>query len=502
MRALSKSKLLAFRQCPRRLWLEIHRPELRDQSSGAQARIDAGHRVGDIARQLYDPEGAGRLLNAQVDGYALTLKRSVELLQAVRPVPLFEAGFANERVMAFADIMLPSRSRGALSWRLIEVKSAAGVKDYHRDDVAAQAFAARQAGVPIKSVAIAHVDSSWTYPGGGDYSGLLTEVDLTQETLSREGEVAAWLDAAHKVARRRTEPAQTTGAHCVDPFECSFLSHCQSREPQSEYPVAWLPRVQAKALKTLIDSGSAQDLRDVPNELLNDRQRRVKTHTVQGTTYFDAAGAAKDLAGSKLPAYFLDFETVQLAVPIWRGTRPYQQVPFQFSVHRLSRAGKLTHDDFLQIDGRDPSKAFAEQLLAACGTQGPVFVYNAAFESARIRELAARFARLRAALLALDARLFDLMKVAQAHYYHPAQQGSWSIKKVLPTIAPDLDYAALPGVRNGGMAMDAYLEAIAPDTSPSRRAEIDVQLRAYCRLDTYAMVRIWQHFAGRGHLAL
>ena len=320
MIALSKSKLLAFCQCPKRLWLELHQPELGVGSQAAQARFAIGHAVGDIARQIYDPKRSGHLVDVQAVGLAPAFQRSAALLNATRRAPVFEAGFADDRLVAFADVLLPVRTRGKPVWRLIEVKSSTEVKDYHRDDVAIQAFAARQAGVLLSSVAIAHVDSSWAYSGDGDYGGLLTEVDLTAEAAAREKDVIAWIDAAHKVARKRAEPKQSTGRHCTDPFECGFFEHCQSQGPQAEYPVAWLPRVRAKALREHIESKAIADLRDVPDGLLNARQLRVKNHTLQGTVYFDEKAAKEDLAEYSLPAYFMDFETVQFAIPIWKGT--------------------------------------------------------------------------------------------------------------------------------------------------------------------------------------
>ena len=207
--------------------------------------------------------------------------------------------------------------------------------------------------------------------------------------------------------------------------------------------------------------------------------------------------AAQALASHKPPAYFMDFETIQFAVPIWKGTRPYQQIPFQFSVHRLSRTGKLEQQAFVDLSGKDPSKAFAEALLAACGERGPIFVYNAGFETARIRDLAARFPRLAKALLALNERVVDLLPVAREYYYQPSQQGSWSIKAVLPTFCPDLNYGDLDGVQDGGMAMEAFLEALSPQTGAARKVEIERQLLDYCALDTYAMVRLWSAFTGK-----
>lgn len=500
MRSLSKSKLLAFRQCPKRLWLEIHRPDLREDSAGTEAAFQVGYQVGEIAQRLYDPKHTGILIDAQRDGFAAAFARTAELLLSSQPI--FEAGFSAGGALAFADVMLPMRTGAKRTWRMVEIKSSTSVKNYHRDDAAVQAFVARAAGVPLAAIALAHIDSTWIYPGAEDYQGLLVENDLTEEAFARGDEVTGWIAEAQAIADRSDEPAIRTGRHCTDPYECGFLGCCESQEPAAEYPVHWLPRIQAKALKALIEEGAATDLRQVPDSLLNDLQLRVKTHTLSGQVYFDAAGAAADLASHKLPAYFLDFETIQFAVPIWKGTRPYQQLPFQFSVHRLSRTGKLEHRSFLDLSGNDPSRAFAEALIMACGENGPVFVYNAAFETARIRELAERFPRFRPALQAINERVVDLHPIAKQRYYHPNQNGSWSIKQVLPAIAPDLRYDALEGVQDGGMAMDAYMEAIHPDTTRPRKEEIEQELFAYCRLDTFAMVRLWQHFSGRNDLVL
>jgi hypothetical protein len=228
----------------------------------------------------------------------------------------------------------------------------------------------------------------------------------------------------------------------------------------------------------------------------------VKAHTLSGKPFFDAKGAAASLADHKLPAYFMDFETIQFAVPIWKDTRPYQQIPFQFSVHSLSSTADIEHVSFLDLSGDDPRSRIAEALIKACGKRGPIFAYNAPFEIARIKELADRFPRLKQPLLAINERVIDLLKVAENNYYHPSQEGSWSLKKVLPAIAPDLDYDTLDGVQDGGMAMNAYLEAISLLTAEPRKKEISEQLLAYCRLDTYATLRLWQFFAGRQDLSL
>ena len=498
MRTFSKSKLLALRQCPKRMWLEIHRPDLREESAATQASFQIGHQVGDIARRIYDPEGVGALIDVQSEGFARAFERSAELLHATQPI--FEAGLEAGGGMAFADVMLPGQQDGKQVWRMVEVKASTSVKNYHRDDVAVQAFVAQSSGVPLQSIALAHIDNSWTYPGNGDYSGLLKENDLTAEAFARTEEVKAWIGQAQSVDASPIEPVMNIGAHCDTPYACGFYDYCSRDQPKPEYPVYWLPYFGTKT-QTLAEQG-VTELRNVPDDVLNTRQQRVKTHTLANTVFFDAAGAAADLAIHSLPAYFLDFETIQFAVPIWKGTRPYQQNTFQFSLHTLSASGQLEHTEFLDISGNDPSGPFTHALIAACGERGPVFVYNAGFETARMSELATRYPQFSAALLSINARVVDLLPIARERYYHPSQQGSWSIKKVLPAVVPELRYDVLDGVQDGGMAMAAFMEAILPDTNAERKNQIQQQLLVYCKLDTYAMVRLWQVFAGRTELRL
>jgi CRISPR/Cas system-associated exonuclease Cas4 (RecB family) len=247
MRNLSKSKLIAYKQCPKRVWLEVHHPELREDSDSAQAGFSVGHVVGEIAQHLYDAKGEGVLLDAQRDGFDTVFKRSIDLLSSSQPI--FEAGYTANGALAFADVMLPVTNGGKQCWRMVEVKSSTGVKDYHRDDTAIQSYIARSAGVPLVGVALAHIDSSWVYPGNEDYLGLLKEVDLTTEALGRDNEVREWIADAHEIVAQKTEPKMDTGKQCSTPFECGFYTYCNSKEPQAEYPVTWLPSIQAKALK-------------------------------------------------------------------------------------------------------------------------------------------------------------------------------------------------------------------------------------------------------------
>ena len=492
-RALSKSKLVAHRVCPKRLWLEVHHPELRSDSAATQAIFRTGHEVGRIAQQIYDPDGVGAEVDFKADGVPAALERTRELLEGEGPV--FEAGLAADGALAFADVMLRTEEGDGTGWRMVEVKSSTSVKSYQEEDAAIQAHVAREAGVDLRSIAIAHIDSSWVYRGGGDYHGLLVERDLTETAFPRTGEVRTWIAEAQTVAAAPTPPDIEVGAQCEKPFRCGFLDHCSAGSPVAEFPLTWLPGRWSRGLSEFVAATGTDDMRGLPDDLLNNLQRRVRDASVTGEPYFDAEMAARALAPFPLPAYFLDFETIQLGVPRWAGTRPYQMLPFQFSLHRLSEDGRLDHKGFLDLSGDDPSEAFARSLIDVCGEPLPVFVYNVGFEGARLTELAGGFQDLAPALLALKDRMVDLLPISRSHFYHPAQHGSWSIKYVLPAVAPDLDYDALPGVHDGMQAMEAYLEAVDPATTPDRKIEIRNALERYCALDTEAMVRLWRFLA-------
>lgn len=489
MRSLSKSKIIAFRQCPKRLWLEVHRPDLRADSASTEAAFAIGHDVGALARRLYDPTRTGDLIDVGREGFAGAFARTRRLV-ATSAAPIFEAGFKAAGALAFADILLPVAGGSQRRWRMVEIKASASVKPYHRDDAAIQHYVATEAGVQLQAIAIGHVDTSWVYPGDDRYDGIFVEEDLTDEAAGRHAEVAQWIADAQATVAAGAMPARETGAHCGSPYECGFLSNCRSEEPPVAHPVAWLPWVQASALKQFLAAPGVRSLEQVPDELLNGCQRRVKEHTLAGTVFFDRAKAAEEVREVPLPALFLDFETIAFAVPIWAGTRPYQQIPFQYSLHCLAPDGTLGHHAFLDLTGDDPSRKIAEDLVRECSGDAPVFAYNQVFEGRCLGYLADRFEDLREPLLAIADRLCDLLPIVRRTYYHPSQQGSWGLKSVLPALVPELSYDALEGVQDGGSVQAAYAEAVHPETSADRKAEIERQLLAYCHLDTLAMVRL------------
>lgn len=482
---LSKSRVLSGIQCHRRLWLETFRREAAKVDASAEARFATGHEIGDLARELFGPG----ILIGHVKELDAALAKTVQLMATRPDATLFEAAFRHAGVLVRADVLQPV----AGGYDLIEVKASTQVKDYQLDDCAIQAWVITEAGVPLRRVCIAHVDSDFVYQGDGNYRGLLVTEDQTGAIRGRMQQVPGWIDGL-KAVLQNPEPDIHTGDQCHVPFECPFFDYCRGQEPAGpEYPVTILPR--AGKLATQLQAEGYDDLLTVPpSRLTHPLHRRIQDASVSQRPFLDGRVGAV-LRGLGYPRYYLDFETVDFAVPRWAGTRPYQQIPFQWSCHVEQPEGSIAHHMFLDLTGKPPMRAFAESLLAAIADSGPILAYNVAFEKTRITELAGMFPDLAAALDAAIARLVDLLPIAREHYYHPAMKGSWSIKKVIPTIAPELDYANLENVASSGDAPLAYLEATHPDTTEARRAELDAALRRYCTNDTLAMVELVKSFS-------
>ncbi|MFQ5759422.1 MAG: DUF2779 domain-containing protein, partial [Acidiferrobacterales bacterium] len=280
-------------------------------------------------------------------------------------------------------------------------------------------------------------------------------------------------------------PEVEVGPHCKKPYPCPFLSHCGGEQP--EYPVSKLPHGD-KVVQALLNDG-IEDIRDIPEgRLTNATQERIRRITAAGKAELNPQ-AGEALRELPYPRYYLDFETIGFAIPVWAGTRPYQALPFQWSCHMEHENTKLLHASFLDTSGEPPMRCLAEHLLATLGHHGPIFTYTN-FEQNVIQGLAEMFPDLADKLSALVDRLFDLYPITKEHYYHPAMKGSWSLKAVLPTVAPDLDYGALGEVQEGMAAGRAYLEIIGKQTDSKRRLELITSLTEYCKLDTLAMVRL------------
>lgn len=485
---LSKSRIAAWRQCPKRLWLQIHHPELSATTASTERSFKIGYEVGEVAQGLF-PNG---ILIEDNDNLTAAIQSTKEAVTVHPDLPIFEATFQHDGLLVRSDLLVPARK----GYRMVEVKSSASVKPYHIDDCAIQAWVLKQNNITLDSVELAHVDTNFEYQGDGDYQGLFHHEKLDEVVAPLLEFVPNWVNEARNTLSGE-EPSIEIGNQCNDPFECPFMAYCsrdKAIEQKPEFPLDIMYRMQT-SVKDELRSQGIDDARQIPAEYLNGMQQWIQRVSQTGVAEL-LPKATQVLRDFPYPRYYLDFETITLAVPRWAKTNPYRtQVPFQWSCHIETAQGQLQHEMFLSVSGEDPRRACAESMIAALGNDGPVFVYYQSFEKSRIAELAKLFPDLATALLAINHRVVDLLPIARANYYHQDMKGSWSIKAVLPTIAPDLDYTKL-NVGNGGEAQEAYREIVHPDTPDSRKQALIEGLREYCTLDTLAMVRLVWFFEG------
>ena len=486
MSGLSKSRIQYHRQCPRRLWLQVYRPKLAEIDPAMQRHFDIGNQVGEIARTFY------------LDGVLIdATERAQQLADTARvvagpPCPVFEATFEADGVLVRADLLLPD----AVGYRLVEVKSATKVKPHYLDDATIQAWVMRKAGIPVTRVEVAVIDTSFTYRGDGDYTGLLKRVDVTVATRSFESQIPGWVSAARDTLASK-EPLIDVGDQCEKPHRCPFFASCAPKHTAGcniEYPVEILPHADELAIDLRLEG--YDDMREVPlHRLKNPIHQRIQRVCASGRHELSPE-AQEEIRPQPYPRHYLDFETINPAVPVWPSTRPYQQIPFQWSCHMETKNGVIEHKAFLASGAGDPRRSFAESLVEALDTTGTIFVYNAGTERSHMRHLALCFPDLAPALNAAIARIVDLLPIARQNYYHSAMLGSWSIKDVLPTIAPELAYDNLE-VGDGTQAMQVYAELMDPGLLDARRTCLSESLLHYCERDTLALVKV-AHFFENG----
>jgi hypothetical protein len=481
---LTKSRFMSGRQCPKRLWFEVNEP-LEDKPRDALPLIN-GRKLDDAVRTMKP----GTVISRE-RGMPSAIAETTRVMGAGSTPILYQPAFRFGDLAVIADIL----RREKHEFSLVEVKASTQVKDVHIPDAAFQALVLRGVRIPVSRVFIAHVDNQFVLERAGDYNGLLTEVDVTDGVEPILPEVADMARALQGVMASTRVPTIEMGPQCSNPYDCPFIPRCsKERGPAPEYPVDLLPR-SGKTVEALVAAGYS-DLRNVPAaRITGDVQRRVHSATVSGEPYFDAT-ATEDLRALKFPRAYLDFETISYAVPEIVGTRPYEQLPFQWSMHIEDSPAKTWHVEYLAIESFGNFAELAQALLNAVPAAGPIFVYNATFERGVLERLADRLPGQSQALLNLAERLVDLWPITKDAYYHRDMKGSWSIKAVLPTIAPELDYDELEDVQEGSAAQLAFVELRGAALRAERREQLIQALREYCRRDTWGMVVLRRFLCG------
>jgi len=487
---LSKSSFGAGLQCHKRLWIEKKQPELVPETVPSQQGIfDQGHDVGVWSHKLFP---GGILLSGELD-FQAHLQASSEALAARKP--LFEPAFAIPGAYARADILVPV---DVASWDLLEVKSASNIwesngqiKAVNLQDIAFQLYVYRQAGLDIRHAYLVFLNRDYVRNGDVDPHRLFRREDVTAQVEALLPTIPGQLVLLSNMLEGEAMPEVAIGPQCHCPYDCGLVGHCWKHVPEDS--VLSLVRGGARSWRWW--NGGIVRLIDLPSTETFSAAQAIQVEAERSKEpYFDAIIIGQFLGGFRYPLYFLDFETVMPAVPMFEGCRPYAQVPFQFSLHIQAAPGvELTHYEYL-ADGRsDPRPGFLDALQAHIGTQGSIVSYNSSFETSRLRELATQFPAHAAWINQTLVRFenADLLQPFRSFaLYHPSQHGSASIKAVLPAFT-NLGYEDL-GIQEGGTASNEFLRLLKGLIASTEIPTLRQNLLNYCERDTWAMVKLFE----------
>ena len=392
------------------------------------------------------------------------------------------AGEPHDSALARVDILerLPRNK-----WRLIEVKSSTSVKDYYIYDVAIQRLILEGLGMKVVPY-LMHLNREYVYDGKQyDLKELFLIHDLTDQTKAIDQEVKDLIREERKVLARAKPPDIEPGRQCTSPFTCEFYDHCNKPLPVDH--IENLPGLSATKMAKLAALG-IESIGDIPKDFpFTDRQKRAWECARTGKPWF-GKGLKEALADLRYPLHFMDFETLGLALPRYAGMRPYDAIPFQWSVHVQRKPdADLEHFEFLPEEDADPRLAFVTALCPVVGKKGSIIAYNADFESGCLESLAQWFPKYRDEITNIQERLWDLLLVMHTHVYHSAFCGSFSLKSVLPALVPEMSYAGME-VAEGSDAGLAWEKMLRCTLESAERKRLRDALLAYCKQDTLAMV--------------
>ena len=482
---LSKSKYCNAVQCPKILWLQKHLPEAADAAVTNEALFDTGNQVGDLAMGLF-----GKFVEVPFGNLSEMIKATQKLINTGEKV-IAEASFSFDGNFCSVDIL---KNLGNNIVEIYEVKSSTSVKDVHIDDVAFQRYVLTMLGYNVSKVCIVHINNSYVRKGELELNELFTIEDVTSLAEEKHKEVTIYVNNIESYVEQADEPDEQIGYQCFDPYACPFFSHCTKDLPTPNVFDLSGVRLNKKLLcyyDGIIEFGELWAFKDwSPAQLM-----QIEHEFFNYPEHIDKPKIIEFLMQLSYPIYFLDFESYQPAVPQFDDSKPYEQIVFQYSLHYIERKhGELKHKAYLAYPGSDPRRELAERLCQDIPMDVCVTAYNRSFERSRIKELAELYPDLREHLLNIHDNIIDLMVPFQKkHYYNKAMQGSYSIKYVLPALfpnVPELDYHNLEGVHNGAEASATFLKMSI--MSKEDLEKYRQHLHEYCKLDTLAMVKIWE----------
>jgi len=486
---ISKSRFVSGVQCSKKIFFDIYRKDLKSQLSEQQELLfSTGHEIGMLAQNAF-PNGK----NASPENYYDFSKSIQDTKDWINSdvKTIYEAAFSTKGVLAALDILHHTDNE---RWA-IEVKSSSEAKKYHLTDASLQYWVMKNSGFKPDKFFLMHINTAYIKEGEIDPNQFFTLLDITNEVIENQDWVDMKLDDLKNILLEIKEPIVEIGKHCSSPFECEYKNHCWKHIPEQSIFELYSP----KGLDWKLYEKGIVNIIDIPNDTpLNLRQKLQVNGQKKSEKFIDKFKILEFLNSCKFPLYFFDFETIFPAIPILDGTRPFQQVPFQYSLHIIEGVDQeYFHKEFLaepkdfNTNSIDPRKKLIDQLKIDIGKTGSIIAYNAAFEISRLKELANAFPEEKIFIEDIIGRFVDLLiPFRNSWYYDPKMGGSVSIKSVLPAITPEFSYDDLE-ISNGGDASNTFLSMI-HNKFNGDEIKTRESLKKYCERDTLGMVIIWE----------
>lgn len=481
---LSKSRYMAGLQCPKILWLGINKPEeAADIDRATQRLFDIGHQVGECAQRLFP---GGVLIAEDHTQLSRAISKTTAAVSEGASA-VFEATVAFAKILCRVDILKRVEKNGNL-WDMYEVKSSTSVKEQHYPDLAVQKYCFEGQGYKIRHTRLIHVNNLYYRNGEIEPNKLLSAKNVSARIAAALEEVPAKSKEFFEVMDSPVCPPIVPGRQCKEPYDCVYFDYCNAAPP--DYSIYELSNGR-KARAELAERGIIL-LKDIPDEFYLNKRQAAQVASVKATTpVVNKTEVKKHLDKLKYPLYFFDFETVSCALPLFNRSRPYQNVPFQFSLHIQEKpGGPCRHEAFLLKSREDPREKLIQAMLDQLGDTGSIVAYYKAFEESCIKGLAHDLPQYKNKLLALLPRFWDLIVPFQnGDYAHYDFHGSASLKFVLPALVPSLSYQEL-AIQDGGEASliaELWYDGKMDQEEWEQRYS---ELLQYCALDTLAMVEV------------
>lgn len=485
---LSKSTYCSGIQCEKILWLNKYKAEYKVKLDNTNI-IETGNEVGQLAKGLF-----GEYEDVPFDNRVNMLNKTEELLKN-KPNVITEASFVYDNNFCRVDILCNDVD----GVEIYEVKSSTEVKDVYLDDASYQYYVLSNLGLNVKKVCIVYINNEYIRGKELNIKELFNISDITQVAKDKMGEIRANIDYINRFMSEHEEadePKSDIGMKCFNPYNCPYWEYCTNDLPKPnvfDIHGMWKSKKFEKYNQNKVSFKDLEHEKLNPKYMeqidfeLNDREPKIEKQAINNI-----------LDTLKYPLYFIDYETFNPAIPEIEGTKPYQQIPFQYSLHIIQEEGApIEHKEYLaQADDNNLIRHFAEDMIKNLPEDGSVIVYNKSFEASRNKEIGEMYPDLKDEMTRINNNMVDFMiPFKQRNYYTKEMQGSYSIKYVLPALYPDdpeLDYSNLPEVHNGSEASDAFKSL--KDKTPEEQEKIRKGLLVYCELDTYAMVKLWEKF--------